>query len=646
MEQRAASVFDTCLEQALQEAESLMRAMGNAALASLRAKLLDSANSHQEPVLRDAMEQLKRRRDTLPVGYARRLRELAFLIAQGKTADYHQLMGGDGMAFAGVLESEMLRAQIEWGRAQISLLQQTEESRTALERVYQPLRKITRYWRNGNPLHHTVYLDSLQASLQDQGISIEVTSLFLADMVGVMADHLQISYRRIMTLAMNSYAELLSKAEAKRQADKANTKAFARKLKKLFAIPEHCPVGAVRAYKRLIPVLERLSEHDAGFWTDAAHPARLLVQAIVDKATTLKEGGSTVSYPQFPGVVSETVETLSALKLPASADFAQALVRLNAAAPVAPRKTPVSIRAGLVGEPSSMPMESQWDASELISIHPESELAASDGVGLESALAPLVEPSARATPAGSAQPAHAGSLDAMEQDVMAMVAMHVRSIDADPAVLAVLTNAWPRVLYQTAQRAGMDSSSFRAYRQVVPEVLALADAHAGAGVRIETDMLIPSLLTRLKSGLTGIGWMPERIAPVLTAVAHMAPSAIVELQVVQEDEVAEVAEVASGSPLAHAAVAQAPAAAPVSVAQAAPAAPAASGAAGLHICGRKVQKGVRLEFLSRGEWVAKELSWSNPQATMFLFTASNGANQSITRRMLEKLEQERAVRAT
>lgn len=647
MEQRAASVFDTCLEHALQEAESLMKAMGNAALASLRAKLLDSANSHQEPLLQDAMELLKRRRDTLPVGYAKRLRQLAFLIAQGKTADYHQLMNGDGMASVGVLESEMLRAQIEWGRAQISLLQQTQESLAALERVYRPLRKITRYWRNGNPLHHTVYLDSLQASLQDQGISIEVTSLFLADMVGVMADHLQISYRRIMTLAMNSYAELLAKAEAKRQTSKTNTKAFARKSKKLFEVPEHCPVGAVRAYKRLIPVLERLSEHDASFWTDAAHPARLLVQAIVDKATALKEGGSAMSYPEFPGVVSETVETLSALKVPANADFAQALVRLNAAAPVAPRAVPVSHRVELAAESSSMPVESQWDASELISINPESELPTSDFAGLESAPASLAEPSARAMgAAGSARQAQAGSLDAMEQDVMAMVAMHVRSIDADPAVLAVLTNAWPRVLYQTAQRAGMDSSSFRAYRQVVPEVLALADAHAGAGVHIETDMLIPSLLTRLKLGLTGIGWMPERIAPVLTAVAHMAPSAIVELQVVQEDEVAEVAEVASGAPMAHVAVTQAPAAAPVSVAQAVPAAPAASGAAGLHICGRKVQKGVRLEFLSRGEWVAKELSWSNPQATMFLFTASNGANQSITRRMLEKLEQERAVRAT
>ena len=48
--------------------------------------------------------------------------------------------------------------------------------------------------------------------------------------------------------------------------------------------------------------------------------------------------------------------------------------------------------------------------------------------------------------------------------------------------------------------------------------------------------------------------------------------------------------------------------------------------------------------LSQGEWVTKQLSWSNPQATMFLFTAGDGASQSITRRMLEKLEVEQAVR--
>ncbi len=636
MEQRAASVFDTCLEQALQEAEPLMTAMGNAALASLRAKLLDPANSHLEPLLQDAIEQLKRGRGVLQANYAKRLRQAAFLIAQGKPADYHQLMGGDNMASADAMESDVLRNQIEWGRVQISLLQQTGESLAALERVYRPLRKITRYWRNGNPLHHTVYLDSLQASLHDQGITTEATSLFLADMVGVMADHLQISYRRIMTLAMNSYAELLAKAETKRQAEKANTKAFARKSKKLFEIPEHCPVGAVRAYKRLIPVLERLSERDASFWTDASHPARLLVQAIVDKATALKDSGGSMSYPEFPGVVSESVETLSALKMPAWTDFAQALVRLDAAAPIASRAIPASRRPELAID-SSQPVESQWDASELMSINPESELTTSDFAGLDATPASLMDLSAATAPAaataGNAASAEANSLEAMEQDVMAMVALHVRSIDADPAVLAVLTNAWPKVLYQAAQRSGIESSSFRAYRQVVPEVLALADAHAGAAPLSEADVLIPSLLTRLKLGLTSIGWMPERIAPVLTSVAYMAPSAIVELQVVQDEEPAELA-VAAPPPAAPVAVSAA-ARAPVSVAQ----------DADLHICGQKVQEGVRFEFLSRGEWVPKKLSWSNPQATMFLFTASDGANQSITRRMLEKLEQENAVRA-
>ena len=314
MEQRAASVFDTCLEQALQQAEPLMVAMGNAALASLREKMLDAGNANIQILLQNAIDQLKSRREELPACYAQRLRQAAFLIAEGKRTDYHQLMGGH-VVDEGLLESDVLRTQIEWGRVQINLLQQTEQSLMGLEQVYRPLRKITRYWRNGNPLHHTIYLDSLQAALHDQRIATEVTSLFLADMVGVMAGHLQINYRRIMSLAMNSYAELLSKAEAKRLAAKDSNKSFALRARQLFVFPENTPAGAVRAYKALIPVMDRLSTRDVSFWDDAAHPARLLLQTIVDKATALKEQGGVSSYPQFPRLVSESVETLSALRL-------------------------------------------------------------------------------------------------------------------------------------------------------------------------------------------------------------------------------------------------------------------------------------------------------------------------------------------
>lgn len=650
MEQRAASVFDTCLEQALQEAEPLMAAMGNAALAALRAKLLDPANNHLEPLLKDAIEQLKSRRGNLQSNYAQRLRQAAFLIADGKRADYQQLVGGDGVGGSGALESEVLRAQIEWGRVQIDLLQQTEQSLAALERVYRPLRKITRYWRNGNPLHHTVYLDSLQATLQDQRVSIDVTALFLSDMVGVMAQHLQVSYQRITSLAVNSYAELLAKAEAKRQAARDSAHSFARRAKGLFHIPPHCPVGAVRAYKALIPALERLSARDPSFWNEAEHPARLLVQTVVDQATALRESGSTVANPQFPGLVSDTVQMLTALKSPTAEDFAQALGRFGVQAK--PRGGADWHDSQQSGYSSSMLAESQWGASALLSVNPDSELMElpepeplprtavaepmAPDLELQAALAqaPAPAPALQPAPAVAGLALEPGSLDAMEQDVMALIATHPHSIDADPAVLAALSGAWPQVLHLAAQRSGLDSSSFRDYRQVVSEVLALAGASSGVGVHSEADVLIPSLLTRLKSGLTGIGWMPERIAPVLTAVARMAPSAIVELQAVQEEEVAPAQ---AEGPLDSTLVLSAAVAQPTrSVTDPADKA--------FRLCGQALQAGMQFAFLSQGEWVTKQLSWSNPQATMFLFTAGDGASQSITRRMLEKLEVEQAVR--
>lgn len=641
MEQRAASVFDTCLEQALQQAEPLMVAMGNTALASLRAQLLDPNNANIEPLLEEAIAQLKSKKTRLPANYAQRLRQAAFLIAEGKRADYHQLSGGSALDRGDELEADVLRTQIEWGRVQISLLQQTEQSLLGLERVYRPLRKITRYWRNGNPLHHTVYLDSLQAALQDQEITTDVTSLFLGDMVGVMAHHLQINYQRIMGLAMNSYAELLAKAESKRLIANDNAKIFAHKARQLFVIPAHCPVGAVRAYKTLLPVLERLSARDLSFWDDASHPARLLIQTIVDKATALKEVGGIASYPQFPGLVSESLETLSSLKYPTADDFSKALARLGV--PIQQRSVPASSDSPLSGYSSSMLAESHWGVSELMSVMPEPDSVASVQPTLETLglpglhLAPSV---AVTTPAAGLE------LARMEHEVMSLVAMNVHSMDADPTVLTVLTSAWPKVLAQTAQRMGEDSATFRAYRQVVSEVLALAGASAGVGMHSEADVLIPSLLTRLKAGLTGIGWMPERIAPMLTAVAHMAPSAIVELDSVQDDEV--IASPSLNLQIDKSMVLEAAVKCPVQMPAAVTAmanAGKATGAAALRICGRAMDEGVKLEFLSQGVWVAKQLSWSNPQSTMFLFTAGDGSTQSITRRMLEKLEQEQVLRA-
>lgn len=678
MEQRAVSVFDTCLEQALHEAEPLMAAMCNAALASLGAQLSSYSNAEDQQLLLYAQSQLASKKAQLPLAYALRLRQAVFSIAEGKREDYHAQMGGQGQADGLLEDRNALRAQIEWGRMQINLLQQTEQSLTGLERVYRPLRKITRYWRNGNPLHHTVYLDSLQATLSDVEISAEATALFLPDMVGVMADHLQTSYQRIMTLAMNSYAELLARAELKRRAAKDNTRSFVQRIKTLFDIPAHCPVGAVRAYKTLIPVMERMAADDGSFWSDTDHPARVLVQTIVDKATVLKEEGRALSDPQFPQLVTETVETLSALAQPSATDFAQALSRFGVR--LKPRLSSALQDVDDSGYASSMLLESQWGASGLISISPESDWGQLAQLQAEREDVPQPAPRPKPAPvqhARSATPSDMSlaqaapgqsnsaptSLEQIEAEVMLRLATSLHSFDVDPALLAALTGAWPKVLLQAAERSGQDSSHYRAYQEAVDDVLALAGANASASMHSDADMLIPSLLTRLKSGLTSIGWMPERIAPVLTAVAQMAPSALVELQMVQEEGRHAVPAVAGPLSASAAPISLSPAPSPSAWAQLPDAVDAIGedepaiivtgsmldaprpDSVGLWIGGKRLEAGVWLEFLGQGGgWVPKQLSWTNARATMFLFVASGGASQSITRRMLEKLAQEQAVR--
>ncbi|TDS78178.1 DUF1631 family protein [Comamonas sp. JUb58] len=668
MEQRAVSVFDTCLEQALHEAEPLMAAMCNAALASLGAQLSSYSNAEDQQLLLHAQSQLTSKKAHLPLAYALRLRQAVFAIAEGKREDYHAQMSGQIQADGLLEDRNALRAQIEWGRMQINLLQQTEQSLTGLERVYRPLRKITRYWRNGNPLHHTVYLDSLQATLSDVEISADATALFLPDMVGVMADHLQTSYQRIMTLAMNSYAELLAKAELKRRVAKDNTRSFVQRTKTLFDIPAHCPVGAVRAYKTLIPVMERMAAQDSSFWIDADHPARMLVQTIVDKATVLKEEGRALSDPQFPQLVTETVETLSALAQPTAADFAQALSRFGVR--IKPRLSSALQDVDDSGYSSSMLLESQWGASGLISISPESDWGQLAQLQAERELlppapqaVPLQATASAAAPVAAPEKGAPNALEQIESDVMLRLATSLHSFDVDPALLAALTGAWPKVLLQAAERSGQDSSHYRAYQEAVDDVLALAGANASASMHSDADMLIPSLLTRLKSGLTSIGWMPERIAPVLTAVAQMAPSALVELQMVQEEGRHAVPAVAGPLSASAAPISLSPAPSPSAWAQLPDAVDAIGedepaiivtgsmldaprpDSVGLWIGGKRLEAGVWLEFLGQGGgWVPKQLSWTNARATMFLFVASGGASQSITRRMLEKLAQEQAVR--
>jgi hypothetical protein len=44
-----------------------------------------------------------------------------------------------------------------------------------------------------------------------------------------------------------------------------------------------------------------------------------------------------------------------------------------------------------------------------------------------------------------------------------------------------------------------------------------------------------------------------------------------------------------------------------------------------------------IELQSKGQWSRTQLTWSSPHGTLFLFTNSVGATQSMTRRSRDKL---------
>ena len=647
MEKRGASVFDTCLEQALHGAEQLMTSMVDAAIEAVKAQMLSPSNTQVESLLRQAQMRLQSKRESLALVYALYLRQAAYRVAHGDRgtsgSENRHLAGIDGQ-----LESEVLKAQIEWGRLQIDLLQQTEQSLLELEGVYRPLYKITQFWRHGNPLHYTVYLDSLQLSLADQAMPHVEVGLYLPAMVQVISAHLQDNYRKITGLALNSYGDLLAKAALKKKEAKTSILTFASKAKRLFHLPSHCPVGAVKAYKALLPVMERLADTDSSLWADAEHPARVLVQGIIDKSIALKQGYLEPD-PQFPQAVADVVQRLTATREPTAADFTYALASLGPSLLSLP---PTDAQDGQESEySSSLMVDSEWGVSELVSVSPYAEPAE-----LVEAAAAIVAPVPvqSASPVVNAEVNRLATLEKLEREVASMVAKHAANMDVDPLVMGMLIQTWPQVLLQAVVDTGERSAHFASYRQVVPEVLALARSRTGVGVHTDADMLIPSVLTRVEAGLVSAGWDAVRIAPVLTAIGHMAPSAIVELQTRQEEVLVSAVGLKMAEPFQLDETVATPAAAPVEpvvVARAASipetvvdTAMPEKAASGLLLGGSTLQPGGRFAFLSQGAWVVKQLTWANPQATMFLFTADDGASQSITRRMLERLELARAVR--
>jgi hypothetical protein len=60
----------------------------------------------------------------------------------------------------------------------------------------------------------------------------------------------------------------------------------------------------------------------------------------------------------------------------------------------------------------------------------------------------------------------------------------------------------------------------------------------------------------------------------------------------------------------------------------------------------QLQVGAWVELFAADAWVQAQLTWASPQGTLFLFTGLHGSTHSMTRRLLDRLCQEKLLRLT
>jgi hypothetical protein len=58
----------------------------------------------------------------------------------------------------------------------------------------------------------------------------------------------------------------------------------------------------------------------------------------------------------------------------------------------------------------------------------------------------------------------------------------------------------------------------------------------------------------------------------------------------------------------------------------------------------QLQVGTWVELLVSDQWIQAQLTWASPQGTLFLFTGKLGSTHSMTRRLLDRLCQEKLLR--
>ena len=336
-----------------------------------------------------------------------------------------------------------------------------------------------------------------------------------------------------------------------------------------------------QAVKSLEPALKQLVAHDTRFFTDAKHPARILLDELTQRSLAFAEE-STPGFSRFMRLVQGAVGHLAAHEIRDAGPFDSVLKALQTA----------------------------WDTQEKkIKAQQEEQQKALMQAEQREMLAEKTAADIRKLP-------------------------DVGNVPAD--VLDFAAGPWADVIALAQVQKGGDGKDEDpgGYLALVPVLLWSAQPEL---TRLEPDRLneaIPGLLAKLRKGLKTINYPATQTSAFLQRLVALHQSAF-EKPAPAAAAPAEPAPAADAAPAAEPAQAEASAAAPVEAAQAPVAAP--DPYADFVI-------GAWVELVTNGRVVRTQLTWASPHGTLFLFTAPDASTQSMTRRMRDKLFTEGSLR--